>query len=100
VRSRRACYLGAPPLNRPLGANQVEALSSRILGARRKRLFGSRRLSFSPGDGAVHFICRSAPEFAVMATHFGGFLAEFERRDFRLQEWTDSLNAQPYDWGA
>jgi hypothetical protein len=56
--------------------------------------------SFSPNDGTIHFICRSAPEFAVLATNFAAFLAELEHRDFRLKEWTDSLKAQPYSWGT
>jgi len=56
--------------------------------------------SFSPIDGAIHFICRSAPEFAMMATDFGSFLEEFERRNFQLQAWTDSLKALPYNWGT
>ncbi|MCP5149770.1 MAG: SMI1/KNR4 family protein [Chromatiales bacterium] len=61
---------------------------------------GGNFYSFSPTDGTIHFICRSAPEFAVMATDFEAFLAEFERRDFRLEEWTNSLKAKPYNWSA
>jgi len=56
--------------------------------------------SFSPADGAIHFICRSAPEYAFLAKHFGAFLEELERRDFQLEAWTDSLDAQPYEWGT
>jgi hypothetical protein len=56
--------------------------------------------SFSPADGAIHFICRSAPEYAFLAKHFGAFLEELERRDFQLEAWTNSLDAQRYDWGT
>jgi hypothetical protein len=56
--------------------------------------------SFSPVNGAIHFICRSAPEYAFLAKHFGAFLEELERRDFQLEALTDSLDAQHYGWGT
>jgi hypothetical protein len=54
--------------------------------------------SFSPIDGAIHFICRSAPQYAYMAKDFRSFLEEFERRAFNLQEWISLLEVLPYDW--
>jgi hypothetical protein len=56
--------------------------------------------SFSPADGRVHFICRSAPEYALMARDFRSLLEELERRDFNLQEWVDGLPSSPYEWGV
>ena len=56
--------------------------------------------AFAPADGTVHFICRSAPEYAVLAKHFGAFLEELEQRDFQLEGWTDSLKPQRYEWGT
>jgi hypothetical protein len=56
--------------------------------------------SFSPADGTIHFICRSAPEYAFLSRHFAAFIEELERRDFQLEEWTDSLTPQRYEWGT
>ena len=54
--------------------------------------------SFARADGAIHFISRSAPEFAFLAKHFGAFMEELEQRNFQLEEWTGSLKPQRYDW--
>ena len=51
--------------------------------------------SFDPGNGHVHFICRSSPEYAPMAAGFYQFLCELERYEFALEAWTDSLNCLP-----
>jgi hypothetical protein len=56
--------------------------------------------SFSPADGTIHYICRSAPEYAVVSEDFSAFLRELEQRDFRLEEWTDGLTAHRYEWGT
>ncbi len=56
--------------------------------------------SFAPSDGAIHFVSRSAPEYAFLAKDFESFLGELERRDFQLQEWTDGLKPQRYDWST
>ena len=56
--------------------------------------------SFSPADGRIHFICRSAPEYALMAKDFHSMLEELERRSFNLQEWVDHLPSLPYEWGV
>jgi hypothetical protein len=56
--------------------------------------------SFSPVDGTIHFISRSAPEFVALATDFESFVSELEKRDFRLREWTDSLEVRRYSWRA
>ena len=52
--------------------------------------------SFSPIDGSVHVVVRSAPEYAWLAADFLAFIEELERRDFQLQAWIDSL-AGPRD---
>jgi hypothetical protein len=52
---------------------------------------------FSPANGEVHFVCRSAHEYALMASDFGAFLEELERRSFKLVEWTDGLKVASYD---
>lgn len=54
----------------------------------------------SPVDGTIHFISRSAPEYAVVSKNFTAFLEELERRDFQLEEWMDGLTAQRYEWGT
>ena len=46
--------------------------------------------SFAPSGEAVHYICRSAPEFALMATDFSAFLHEPEQRSFELEPWAGS----------
>jgi hypothetical protein len=56
--------------------------------------------SFAAADGTIHFICRSAPEYAFLSKHFVAFLEELEQRSFQLVEWTDGLAAQPYTWGT
>jgi hypothetical protein len=53
---------------------------------------------FAPGGGGIHFICRSAPEYAFMANDFTSFLEELERRAFQLERWVDGLPLVPYDW--
>jgi hypothetical protein len=55
--------------------------------------------SYAQPDGAVHFISRSTPEYAFIAKDFASFLEELWRRGVRLEEWTDSLETLPYDWG-
>ena len=54
--------------------------------------------SFSTADGAIHFVSRSAPEYAELASGFLAFLEEFEMRGFILEEWTDGLSTLPYEW--
>jgi SMI1 / KNR4 family (SUKH-1) len=56
--------------------------------------------SFSPKNGNIHYVSRSSPEFALVASDFGGFLEEFERQNFRLQAWVESANPLPYNWSA
>lgn len=56
--------------------------------------------AFSPIDGGIHFVCRSSPEYAFMAEGFDAFLREFERWEFQLEAWTESLNALPYNWSV
>jgi hypothetical protein len=56
--------------------------------------------SFSPSEGAVHYISRSAPEFALMATDFSKFLQKLESQQFEVQAWAEGLNASPYHWGV
>ena len=52
--------------------------------------------SFSPTDGGIHFVSRTSPEFAFIAKDFATFLEEFERRDFQLGAWIDSLEVRRY----
>ena len=56
--------------------------------------------SFSPTNGEIHYVCRSAPEFARIATDFCAFLEELESRSFQLEQWVKGLEASPYEWGA
>jgi hypothetical protein len=53
--------------------------------------------SFAPADGTIHFICRSAPEYAFVSKHFSAFLEELEQRNSQLEAWTDGLAAQRYE---
>jgi len=56
--------------------------------------------SFSPANGEIHYVCRSAPEYAFMAPDFGVFLEELESRSFDLKKWIGSLEVSPYAWDA
>jgi hypothetical protein len=56
--------------------------------------------SFGPDTGDIHFICRSAPEYAPVARSFREFIIELEQRDFRIYEWIDALSVESYDWGV
>jgi hypothetical protein len=56
--------------------------------------------SFAPSEDTVHYICRSAPEFAPMAGNFGAFLLEFEQRSFELESWANGLKTSTYHWGV
>ena len=56
--------------------------------------------SVGPADGRVHFVCRSAPEYALMAHGFQVFMEELERLDYQVVQWAESLPALPYDWSV
>ncbi len=56
--------------------------------------------TFDPEDGEIHYICRSWPEFALIAKSFQDFIIELEKRDYQIYDWVDSLKARPYDWGV
>ncbi len=56
--------------------------------------------AFAPNDGEIYYICRSAPEYGLMASDFAAFIEELENRTFQLQEWIDDIKTSPYDWGA
>lgn len=55
--------------------------------------------SFDQKSGQIHYICRSAPEYAPMSENFTKFLRELLRRDFQIVDWAESLSASPYAWG-
>lgn len=54
--------------------------------------------SFSPANGAIHFVSRSAPEYAELASSLLRFLEELERRGFLLEEWAEGLSTVKYEW--
>jgi SMI1 / KNR4 family (SUKH-1) len=56
--------------------------------------------SFSPINGNIHFVSRSAPEFLFIAQDFNVFLEDLERRGFKLQAWVESAKVDLYDWSA
>lgn len=56
--------------------------------------------SFGPAGGGVHYLCRSAPEYAYMASDFCAFLEELERRAFELQPWVEGLAVKAYVRGV
>ena len=56
--------------------------------------------AFSPSSGIIHFIDRSASEYAEIAGNFDEFMEGFESHGFELQDWPNSLNALPYDWAV
>ena len=61
---------------------------------------GGHFYAFSPVSGAIFFIRRSAPEYALIAGDFVAFMDAFETHGFELQKWTDSLESLPYEWTA
>ena len=56
--------------------------------------------SFSSKNGEIHYICRSAPEFAKIHDSFREFIIELEQRDYQIYDWVQSLQTKPYDWSA
>jgi SMI1 / KNR4 family (SUKH-1) len=56
--------------------------------------------SFDPAGGGVHYLCRSAPEYACMASDFCAFLKELERRAFELQPWVQGLAVKAHVRGV
>jgi hypothetical protein len=48
--------------------------------------------------GRIYYFCRSQPLFAIMSESFLGFIEEIARRDYKLMNWSDSLETQPYEW--
>lgn len=56
--------------------------------------------AFSPISGAIYFIARSAPEYAHISPDFAAFMEGFESHGFQVQDWTNSLEALPYDWAV
>ena len=51
--------------------------------------------AFEPHSGAISFFSRTAPEYGSMSPDFGNFMEELERREFKLEEWIDSLEVLP-----
>lgn len=49
-------------------------------------------------SGRIYFLSRSEPVFAAMSKDFLEFVGELIRRDYKLGEWIDALEAQKYDW--
>lgn len=56
--------------------------------------------SLDPADSGVHYLCRSAPEYAHMAAGLGAFLEELERRAFELGPWIEGLATTAYARGG
>ena len=51
--------------------------------------------AFEPRSGAISFFSRTAPEYGRMSSDFARFMEELERRDFKLEQWVDSLELLP-----
>lgn len=56
--------------------------------------------AYLPNDGSIWFFKRSEPKYAAVCSSFRAFMEELERRDFRLDQWMDSLPCAPYRWDA
>lgn len=54
--------------------------------------------SFCTEIGLIHYICRVEPEYACIANTFSDFLRELVVREYRLREWYEGLEGQPYTW--
>lgn len=61
---------------------------------------GGNFYAFDPHGGNIFFISRSSPEYAFIADDFPSFMEGLASHDFRLQAWTDGLQALPYDWAV
>lgn len=48
--------------------------------------------------GKIYYFPRSQPLFAIMSESFLEFVEELIRRDYRLIDWSDSLETQLYEW--
>ena len=51
-------------------------------------------------DGRIFYLCRSAPVFAEMAKDFQTFLNELVQRDYRVEDWVETLTTERYEWGS
>lgn len=48
--------------------------------------------------GAIYFLSRSKPACALIADDFCAFIEELIRRDYRLSDWMDALDARRHTW--
>ena len=48
--------------------------------------------------GRIYFLDRSEPVFGMLASDFSSFLKELIDRDYKLGDWTDTLETQPCTW--
>lgn len=48
--------------------------------------------------GKIYYFPRSQSVFAIMSESFLKFIEEIIRRDYKLIDWGDSLETQPYEW--
>lgn len=49
-------------------------------------------------SGHIYFLSRSEATYAPMTKNFLEFMKELVRRDFKLIQWTDTLDALEYSW--
>ena len=56
--------------------------------------------SFDRSGGSIHYVCRSAPEYARVADSFKGFLQILVDLDFDVEALIESLSPSPYSWEA
>lgn len=56
--------------------------------------------AFGPDSVRIVFFSRSEPAYAVIAPSLEAFLSELERRDFKIIDWVESLELEPYAWSA
>lgn len=48
--------------------------------------------------GQVFFLSRSEPVFARMAQNFAEFIEELIQRNYKINDWTDTLELDDYEW--
>jgi len=61
---------------------------------------GGNFYACAPSGDSVAFFPRSEPAYAMLSASFREFLEELEKRDYKVIEWTDSVERMPYEWAA
>jgi hypothetical protein len=54
--------------------------------------------AFDPLHGGIYYLARSEAVFSPIAANFLEFMQGLVSRDYKLIDWVDALETQPYAW--